>query len=844
MSTSRVAVALLALLGLAAPPRAQQFAEPVMLLDGPPRAIAVIDIDGSPRLDLVTANYDDDTLELLRAKPQGGYEPPELWPGGNGPSALAVADMNLDGQQDVLVISKLGSQLGVLMPSDGGQTLATWSYAFSGQPVALAAGDLDGDGDNDVVVAETQLNRIAVRLGLGRIGMGPVTTFATGQSPSAVRLQDLDGDGDLDAITANSLSRDVSTLLNDGAGGFGAPTNLSLGGAPIGLAVADFDGDTKPDVAVAVSAPAGVRLLLGDGSGALTAGPTLPLGHPPLGLLDADLGDDGRTDLVVPSYEVGFGVLMNAGAGAFLPVVEHMPGTIHSVAALADLDDDGRIDLVLDESQGAMVLSGDGAGGFREPAVVPFTPSLTLMTTGDADGDGRGDLIGSETLTGPITVRLADGLGGFGTPITSPITGYIRLLAADLDGDGMADLVTAGSTGIAQSGVAVSLGDGAGGFGPQANFALDWDFRDSAAADMDGDGDLDVLVLSEGSLFGTEWHYLSILPGDGAGQLGAEQSVIEYGIYGTFPTQPAFDRLAVGDIDGDGMTDVVVGDATDHLIRLFKGNGAGGLISAGTVSVSDYSGTKEHPLALADTDEDSDLDLVLRTNGGVKTCLGNGNGTFGAPTTLASLGSGTTIHVTDVDADGHVDLVADGAAGTYFVLLRGDGTGAFEAELYGTGGSSNRPVPWLLDGDALPDIVCLASSKAMVSLNLGLSSQWADLGYGLAGTNGVPQLVGSGTLQAGSPGTLKLSNANPNQLAVLVISKQSNPAPFKGGVLATVPPLISFMLVTSPAGAINLSWAHWPGGAPGSTWYFQYGVVDSGGPAGAALSNALRATVP
>jgi len=79
---------------------------------------------------------------------------------------------------------------------------------------------------------------------------------------------------------------------------------------------------------------------------------------------------------------------------------------------------------------------------------------------------------------------------------------------------------------------------------------------------------------------------------------------------------------------------------------------------------------------------------------------------------------------------------------------------------------------------------------------------------------------------------------------VLFISKQSFPAPFKGGILATVPPLISFMLFTSPAGTINLSWAHWPGGAIGSTWYFQYGVVDSGGPAGAALSNALRATQP
>jgi len=59
-----------------------------------------------------------------------------------------------------------------------------------------------------------------------------------------------------------------------------------------------------------------------------------------------------------------------------------------------------------------------------------------------------------------------------------------------------------------------------------------------------------------------------------------------------------------------------------------------------------------------------------------------------------------------------------------------------------------------------------------------------------------------------------------------------------------VPPLIAFTLFTSPSGTLDLAWSSWPAGAPGSTLYFQYGIADPAGPAGVALSNALRATHP
>jgi hypothetical protein len=842
---SNTALLVAACLALGASAGAQQFLEPVLPTPSPPRAIAVLDLDGNSRPDLATANYDVDTVTLMRARPQGGYDPALTIPGGDGPVALAVADMDLDGHDDLLVADSLSSHLAVLLLADAGETVTDWSYPQAGNPLALATGDLDGDGDADVVIVETDLDRVAVRLGLGAAGLGPSLTYGVGQEPSSVRLGDLDADGDLDVVTANWSGQSVSVLLNDGAGAFTPGVTVGMGGLATSLAIADFDGDGQLDVAVGVYSPSSVRLLLGDGAGALLPGPTLALSKAPQGLELAELNGDGWPDLVVPSnYPAGLALLVSAGGGAYQAVQEHMPATAPICAAVADFDDDGRDDVAVEEQAGILLVSGNGQGGLREPLLVPQPAPILRSSVADLNGDGFDDLLGLQQFTGTIVARLADGAGGFGPPIASAVGIGGDLATADFDEDGVLDAAGGGFNSLR-----VSLGDGAGGFGAPTDVPIADQLAAALSVDLDVDGHMDLVLLTRGEFGNQAWHSLGVMLGDGTGQLGPLQNGITYSGYPTFPTGPKSDALALGDLDGDGDLDVAVDDATNNTIRLYRGNGAGALVSAGSVGISGLVSATDRPLALADVDGDRDLDLLAQTSAGVRMVLGDGTGGFPGAMLLVSAVTGLSVRTADVDTDGDVDLLCDELFLPHFVLLRGDGRGTFLLERYGTTAPSKQAMPARMDGDAWIDVVCVSnaggsSNSAIVSLNLAASAQWADLGYGLAGTNGAPLLVGTGTLEPGSPGTLKLSNANPNKLAVLFISKQSFPAPFKGGILATVPPLISFMLFTSPAGTINLSWAHWPGGAIGSTWYFQYGVVDSGGPAGAALSNALRATQP
>ena len=121
---------------------------------------------------------------------------------------------------------------------------------------------------------------------------------------------------------------------------------------------------------------------------------------------------------------------------------------------------------------------------------------------------------------------------------------------------------------------------------------------------------------------------------------------------------------------------------------------------------------------------------------------------------------------------------------------------------------------------------------------------WASLAGGLAGTHGVPLLDGCGSLLAGEPLTLTLSNARENVSATLFLGLSQLNAPFKGGTLVPTPDVIVSNLPTGPLGTFALT-APWPAGLPsGFSLYFQYWLPDPAGPQNAAASNGLKGTTP
>lgn len=324
--------------------------------------------------------------------------------------------------------------------------------------------------------------------------------FFTGLKPNSVATADFDGDGNVDMVTADGQSRDLGVLFGQGRGRFARAQFFELTGAPYTVVAADFDGDSAPDLAV--TAGNSVEVLIGDGRGNFSTPTKYTVGSTPVDLEVSDFDSDGVPDLVALNDYVpqasDLSVLLGNGDGTFAPAVSYSVGEIPQGVDVGDLDGDGAVDLVVSEfrTTSVRVLLGDGDGGFGAPSAttVPGTPRDVAL--GDFDGDGRLD-VAVTTDDANITVLRGDGRGGL-TPERTfrVIPGTYGLVSADMNGDGLADLVSSAGFSFLDGGhrsITVVINDGGVGFlDPVVTSLRVPNVTAPAIADLDGNGTPDI----------------------------------------------------------------------------------------------------------------------------------------------------------------------------------------------------------------------------------------------------------------------------------------------------------------------------------------------------------------
>lgn len=410
-------------------------------------------------------------------------------------------------------------------------------------------------------------------------------------------------------------------------------------------------------------------------------------------------GGEGRDSARLLGHGRDFQIIANADGSIAIRDIEPGDGD-QGRDTLCDVErlmfDDGAIDLVpLDPTLplldvvalpywdgtpavpgGVSVYRNDGFGGFIAGRVdnagpdgrVPGDPAL-----GDVDGDGFLDIVapfqrleydyGSGSfvvLDEGVAVRLGDGAGGFtGGAVLDTRSGGVTL--GDVDGDGDLDIVL--TTGE------LWLGGGSGGFVPGADLPASGPI---ALGDVNGDGSLDAVV--QGDRF-------SILLGDGAGG---------FTLASTFGYRDSPTAFALGDLNEDGRLDVAIAinaSSTASRVVLRLGDGTGGFGPAAGFLTNPDLDNSLHDLALGDVDNDGHLDVVTAGFDAARVFRGDGSGRLVPVGDAGAIELSSSLALGDINRDGNLDIVGgwDLFFDTHRILL-GDGRGEFDPAVIGGSG--------------------------------------------------------------------------------------------------------------------------------------------------------------
>jgi hypothetical protein len=679
----------------------------------------------------------------------GFFRTGTTYPTGELPVDAAVQDLNNDHIADIATANSNDGNVSVLLGTGDGTFGAANSFKVGAGAEAIASADLNGDGNADLVVTDG-INSAYVSFGNGDGTFAPATRISLATQPMGIAIADFNGDGHPDIAVAihgpeNNSQGFVSILIGQGDGSFSPPVLYSLDHNAVRLVAADLNGDGKPDLAVALqhfsSPKKGLAVLLGNGDGTFQTPITSDSGDR-YDITAADLNGDGKIDLAL-AYGNEIEVLLGNGDGTFAPGVNYpaAPGSSRVVAV--DLNGDGKLDFLVGGSQTTTLLgNGDGTfgapvlyaiggtfavpgffngdevpdvvsagfsdvtvafgnrnGTFRAGRTYPAGYLAGTIVSADFDSDGKPDLaVGGETVAPTITILLGDGRGKFiaGTNLGSIPAEKIR--TADLNNDGNADLLTTSYDG---GSLQIYLGNGDGTFGQALNTTVPNSELWPTIGDINHDGIPDVAVAR---IFNKA---LRVLIGNGDGTFTNAGDLAT----GDIPQSPV-----ISDFNGNGNADIAVSNTFGATFNVYLGNGDGTfqtpIITAAPNPI--YS-------AAADVNGDGKMDLVLASNA-TKLYLGNGDGTFLPPQTL--LAEYGTTQIVDVDGDGKLDVAVASSNGpsSTIELVRGKGNGTFRTPISVSVGTYfvNEFILQDLNGDGQPDIAATNNSDAVdVILNTG-----------------------------------------------------------------------------------------------------------------------------
>ena len=480
---------------------------------------------------------------------------------------------------------------------------------YRSHPQAVAIAHFNNDHRFDFVIVNAGLDTIDIYLGQNNNTFEYHTTYSTGSHsrPRSVAVGNFDLERGIDIAVANFDTNSIVIFMGEGDGSFIFNQSFSTGSSrPLMIAVADLNNDHRLDIAVLNYGTNSVGIFFGSKDGSFVFSTVYPTGYDslPMSLVIAHLNNDDQLDIVVANFGTdNIGLFFGTGNGTFADQKIHSTnfGSNPTSVTAGDINHDNYLDIIVANS-GAKNISlffGDETGNFTRYVTYSTGSDSHPEFVGvyDLNGDNQLDIIALDSVNEQVYVLPGNENGTF--PLLSMY------------------LTESGSR-------PVSIG----------------------SADFNSDHKSDLLVVNRDGN-----HVLLLM----------EYDVQLSGIYSTFSAKTFYQpsTIAIADLNGDHLLDMVVDDASYDAINVFLGYGNGSFLPFSVMSIG--LGVVTSGIQLADFNNDHQLDIVGVNPGddSFNILFGYGDGTFSAANKYSTE---TVLYphdyiISDVNHDDCLDLV-------------------------------------------------------------------------------------------------------------------------------------------------------------------------------------------